>query len=461
MAILGSHEAPPPGCAWAARPQAAKGLAIVLHGTLAALKNELNSDLSSRVYSTASAALRGAIVLFQGRLASMGRKDAVSLVRDYGGQVREALDSSVNLVVLGEADSTLKSWTDALDPQLRAAILASQAEVVSESEWLGKVGLLDEAPGVKRWFTPAMLAELVKTPLHVVRKWRRLGLIQPVQVVHRLEYYDLTEVNSARRLVELLATGVKPEKLAVELFELSRKLQHADRPLSQLAVILRGKQLLLRRGEGLVDKGGQYHFDFDTLADDASAQESNANQPIFAPGNACELPSSVPMHTATGPSTSNLEQSWRQSLIAQATALEDDGDFLGAIETYRTIQMAAGPDAEVCFRMAEMMYLVGELAGARERYYMAIELDDSFIEARASLGCVLMEMHQVALAAEAFRGVLTLHPDYPDVHYHLGRCLDVLGEPEAAEQHWQRFVELAPDSSWREEAIQRLQSKPL
>ncbi|MBN1590058.1 MAG: tetratricopeptide repeat protein, partial [Pirellulales bacterium] len=94
--------------------------------------------------------------------------------------------------------------------------------------------------------------------------------------------------------------------------------------------------------------------------------------------------------------------------------------------------------------------------GARERYYVAIELDEDYVEARANLGCILAEMGQLDLAVAALRGALAYHADYPDAHYHLARTLDRLGRPEDARNHWQVFLRLAPDSPWADQARTRV-----
>ena len=111
---------------------------------------------------------------------------------------------------------------------------------------------------------------------------------------------------------------------------------------------------------------------------------------------------------------------------------------------------------EICFQLAELLYRTGDLAAARERYYIAIELDEDYVEARANLGCLLAELGQLDLAVAAFEGALRFHRDYPDAHYHLAKTLDELGQPETAEPHWYAFVALAPDNPWADEARARL-----
>ena len=94
------------------------------------------------------------------------------------------------------------------------------------------------------------------------------------------------------------------------------------------------------------------------------------------------------------------------------------------MEVYRAILFSGELTADDHFALAELLYLGGDLSAARERYYVAIELDEDFVEARSNLGCVLAEQGELALAEAAFRGALEYHPDYADAHYHLARLLD-------------------------------------
>jgi tetratricopeptide (TPR) repeat protein len=143
-------------------------------------------------------------------------------------------------------------------------------------------------------------------------------------------------------------------------------------------------------------------------------------------------------------------------IVHLAGQLEDEGHLEAAAEMYRAAMAAGGPSAEICFLLAELLYQIHDLTAARERYYMAIELDEDYVEARANLGCVLAELGEQELAIAAFEGALAYHDDYADVHYHLGRLLDDVSRADEAELHWKSFVRLAPNSPWAEEARLRL-----
>jgi len=366
-------------------------------------------------------------VVFVGKLASMARRDAAQLVRGHGATVPETPDASVHLIVLGEETFPLpdmENQNDWFDESVQRGIEQGEVEVLTETQLWQRLGLVETQQDVHRLYTPAMLADLLEVSVAVIRRWHRRGLIVPVREVRRLPYFDFQEVATARRLAELLAAGASPRAIEKRLEALARYLPDVARPLAQLSVIVQGKTILLRQGDGLIEPGGQLRFDFDAWEGEPTHQQAVPT----TPDQMCRL----------------------------AAELEEDGQLADAAEMYRAAMAAAGPKAEICFQVAELLYRVGDLGGARERYYMAIELDEDYVEARANLGCVLAETGQHDLAVSAFEGALRYHPDYADVHYHFARTLDEIDRRGQAEEHWRVFAALAPNSPWAEEARSRL-----
>ena len=365
-------------------------------------------------------------IAFVGKLASMARREAAQLVRQHGATVLEKPDASAHLIVVGE-ESPLPELGDQdewFDEATRRQVEAGAVEVITETQLWQRLGLVDVQHDVHRLYTPAMLAELLKVPVAVIRRWRRRGLIVPVREVRRLPYFDFQEVATARRLAELLAAGVSPRAIERKLEVFARYLPDVARPLAQLSVIVQGQEILLRQGDGLIEPGGQLRFDFDAWQAEPAQADSQA--PETAGWKPAPQMLSVP---------TSAEQMCRL-----ATELEEDGQLAAAAEMYRAALAAGGPKAEICFQVAELLYRLGDLGGARERYYMAVELDEDYVEARANLGCVLAETGQRELAVAAFEGALRYHPDYADVHYHLARTLDELQRRGEAESHWRAFL---------------------
>jgi len=393
--------------------------------------------------------LNGRRIAFVGRLASMSRREAAQLVRQHGAVVVERPDASVHLAVVGEEElplpegEGLEEW---LDEPARRAIEQGTLAVITETQLWQRLGLVDSQQEIRRLYTPAMLAELLRVPVAVVRRWHRRGLIVPRREVRRLPYFDFQEVATARRLAELLSAGVSPRAIEKKLAALARYLPSVERPLAQLSVIVRGQQILLRQGEGLVEPGGQLRFDFEAWESEPRGLSEHERLEAGA-GAAVLLPEAGEAEAAaTSP----------EHLCRLAEELEEDGQLAAAAEMYRAAMAAGGPKAEICFQVAELLYRQGDLAGARERYYMAVELDEDYIEARNNLGCVLAEMGQRDLAVAAFEGALAYHADYADAHHHLARALEEQGDRGRAEDHWRALLALAPDSPWADEARARL-----
>ncbi len=395
--------------------------------------------------------LRNAPLAIVGKLAGMSRRDAQHLIRQHGGRPLDELDDTVQIVVLGEDEFPLASsaWDANFSPLVRERIEAGAVEVISETTLWQRLGLVEAEQHIHRLYTPAMLAELLQVPVAIVRRWHRRGLIVPTREVRRLPYFDFQEVSTAHRLAELLAAGMSPQAIEKKLAELARYLPSVQRPLAQLSIIVEGKYLLLRQGDGLIAPGGQRWFDFEP---DANAELSDSTSAADAP-TAGASPQAI-LNFAE--QAERLRPTTVAEMLEVASELEDLGELAQAADMYRASLACGGPTAETCFALAELLYRQGDLTAARERYFITIELDEEYVEARANLGCVLAELGQRELAVAAFEGALAFHDEYADVHYHLARTLDDLKRDADADPHWRAFLRLAPESPWAAQARLRL-----
>ena len=415
-------------------------------------------------------------VAFLGKLGSMSRRRAKALVRHHGGFPTETIDQRCDIVVIGEENDTLRG--PELPEDLRGTV-----DVIDESQLWQQLGLVDDEIDLSRLYTPAMLAELLRVSISTIRRWHRMGLIHPVRQIQKLPYFDFQEIASARMIARLIERGETADSIERQLSELTDGAMTGG-SLLQLSIIVEGSKVLLREGAGLVATDGQKHFDFssdqDRMAADQTiqldrvktespeAEENVIDSDIDSGSSAVDPVSRRATDAEHGDvllSFQDAAQSLQQQalhnlspeeLIEMAIEAEDEGDDARAVEFYRAVSLSAGPTPDISFRIAELLYQSGDLSAARERYYMAVEQDETFVEARASLGCVLAELGQNDLAVATFRGALDHHPDFPDVHYHLARLLDESGKPEVGRKHWEAFLQLAPKSPWAEEARQRL-----
>ncbi len=392
---------------------------------------------------SANSKIGGLRVAFVGKLGGLNRREARKFVREQGAIMVDT-PSDANLIVIGADELPSNDYEQLLDDSVIDAAGLGTLQIINETEFWKRTGLDDSAESngdSEQLYTPAMLAELLDVSISTVRRWQRRGLICPIRQVNKLPYFDFQEIASARRLARLIESGTSPQVIEAKLQQLAQLAPELERPLSQLSIIVEGRDVLLRRGEGLIEPGGQKRIDFD--AADEDGQDSTLQ--------VINLPEQTPCLEAL------VQFSRPEEFIQLANEFEDLGEMESAIHVYRAMVLAFGPSADTSFRLAELLYLIGQAEAARERYYMAVELDETYVEARASLGCVLVELNEPEMAVSAFRGALVFHEDYPDVHFHLARLLDDMNQAEQAEMHWQKFLTLAPESPWAQEARERLQ----
>jgi len=401
--------------------------------------------------------LAGRRVAFVGKLGGVNRKEARSVVRRLQGTMVDPNDESVDLIVVGADVFPIIDPERLLNDSIMQAVAEHKVTVISETQFWQITGVVEQESDVGKLHTPAMLAELLQVPVTTIRRWHRRGLITPTRQVKKLPYFDFEEVASARRIAALVTAGVNSTQIEKQLSQLADLYPDLQRPLSQLSIIVEGRKVLLRQGEGLVEPSGQKRLDFD-------AAETLTEASVDEPPATISFASATQGNLVVGEAAGNFDfgsdpspQS-KTSFLKLAIELEDEGEFRSAIDVYRSLSLAQGPSADVSFRMAELLYQVNDLAAARERYSMAVEFDDAFVEARANLGCVLVELGQTELALATFEGALEHHPDYPDVHFHLARLLDEIGSEQKAWLHWARFLELTPNGPWADEARLRIES---
>ncbi|PQO44902.1 tetratricopeptide repeat protein [Blastopirellula marina] len=373
--------------------------------------------------------LSGKRIAIVGKLAGMTRREVFAALREADAQPSEKIDQRVDVIVFGENDLS-GLGEQGIDPELQEKAAAGELQFISETTLWQWLGLIEPHQKLHRLYTPAMLSDLLGVPKLIIRRWHRRGLIIPARQVRSLPYFDYAEVASAKQLAAMLASGMTAERIEKQLKELSEYYPDVQRPLTQLSVIIHGRDILLRQGEGLVEPGGQMRFDFEREDDPLDSFQ------------------------VVDPSDDEPESS--EAWEDRAADYEDDEQLDEAIRCLRSALAIGGASADRSFRLAELLYRNGQHGAAIERYYVAIELEPEMIEARANLGCVLAETGQLVEAVSALRAAIEVYEDYCDAHYHLARILDELGREREATEHWEKCLALNPDSPWADEAYARL-----
>ena len=273
--------------------------------------------------------LEGKIVAVWGKLGSVSRRELERTIRRHGGACLHEPSPAAQVLIIGADEPLGDDFLQRLPEELRTAAAAGDLKVHREVDFRAS---LEEVPAesVGPLYTPAMLAELVHAPVTLIRTWRRRGWLTPQQEVHRLPYFTFAEVAPARRLAELHRAGWTAPQIARLLARLERDLPEFPRPLADPAVVIEGRQVLLRRDEHLIEPRGQMHFDFESLeaTNDETAPAVISLQDFVAEREAPQPP----------PADASPE-----ALLHYAAELADAGELTAAAETYPPVLSCVEP----------------------------------------------------------------------------------------------------------------------
>lgn len=408
---------------------------------------EATSDLTDSALAS-SPPLQGERISFTGTLASMTHRQAMELAQQHGGFATHSVSRQTSMLVVGE-----EGWPLEMDgkPSVKLREVTEwrqqglDIKVIQESEWLHLLGLEERRRDVHRLLTPAMLSQSLDVSVSLVRHWERIGLIKPVKKVFRLPYFDFQEVACVRRLSDLLQAGVSQHELESSLSRLQSMLPGTERSLSQLTLLSRDRHVVVRDDSGLLEPiSRQRLFDFDAEVEEETL--SREEEVIRSETIPSQLRSLTPL--------SHRQTDWieRGSLLLEENRLAD------AVEAFRCALMSDPSNPETHFHLAESLYRSGNLTGAFERFHVAVELDQQYLEAWTQLGCVAAELGQTQSALDAFSIALQSHADYPDAHFHKAELLARLNRADEAIPHWQAYLVQEQRGPWAELARQRLDS---
>src|SRR5262249_48851574 len=286
----------------------------------------------------------------------------VALVRAHGGIFVSNLSRRTSVLVVGQDGWPLQK-DGRLTSKLRCARAFEQAgqriTILSEVEFLSRLGVETRTEEVRRLYSTAQLSSLLKIPGDRVRRWLTAGLIRAVETVDGVSYFDYQQVVSARTLSDLTHAGVGSDRLRRSIQQMQTWLNDVEQPLLQLAVMEQSGELLVRLEDGLAEPTGQRRLDFDAVDEPASLSQ----------------PPATAVH-------------W----FELGCEHEDAGQFDEAADAYRQAIAVGGPNAVTCFNLANCLYAMGQKELAAERYSQAAETDGRFAEAWNNLGVVLVEL---------------------------------------------------------------------
>lgn len=379
--------------------------------------------------STVSSELSGEHVAVTGRLASMPRRDFIALVSNHSGIYSPHVGRETTVVVVGREGWPLRPNGRPSHKLQRCHELqrkGQRLEILREDVFLRRLQVTVLADEICQPYTMSDLTRLLSVPRSRIEMWQRFGLLIPTVGPGGIPTFDFRQVLAARSLVKLLTAGVNPRRLMRSLCQL-RSWMPDDDGLSRLATPLDdlSDNLLFRTNAGrIAEPNGQLLIDFES--DDSPAT-------IFMSAK-CD----------------NVD------LFEQAVLSEQGGDLADAARCYRQLLLEQGPDADVCFNLANTLHSMGETAAAIERLYESVSIDRDNSDAWNNLGHFLADLGRLQESAEAYRTAVEIEPEYADAHYGLADVLERLGRNNEARSHWRVFLQNEPTGSYAEYARHRL-----
>jgi tetratricopeptide (TPR) repeat protein len=375
----------------------------------------------------------GETVVFTGKLWSLSRKEARTVVEQLGGSVEDDVTLRTTLLVLGGAtypsadpdEGPLPAEQQAHSQKLRRAVQVNadqrdRIRIVSEDAFCRRAGLPSIA-GVREKHHAqrdvlTMYPALREDHLRYLQKW---GLIRPVFKNHADTFFGFGDLTLLRQVHAELQQGLS------------------------FRAILRELQ---------ATRAGQLAFDFRIDAEPARIISLKPRQPsplraVDASAGRVNAGGPRAMSAYPGAPISPAEQYFLMG------SLLDDGPPEQQQEAARAYRRALEHDPDLVaavINLANIHYGRDELAEAQALYERAIVLDPTYFEAQFNLGNIHHDHRRYTDAEACYRAALALNPGYPDAHFYLAVTLEKMGRSNDARQHWREYRGLAPDGEWVE-----------
>jgi TPR repeat/BRCA1 C Terminus (BRCT) domain/Tetratricopeptide repeat len=362
--------------------------------------------------------LEGQLVVFTGKLTSLGRRDARALVERCGGSTADDVNARTTMLVVGDegfgplpADDAGQATRDTSQKLRRAETLNARGAsiaIVAESDFCRMVGVT--APDtLRRQFhsVKELLARYRGLREDHLRYLVKCGIIRPAVRTHADAFLAFPELAVIKQANDELDAGASFQAVVRAL---------------------------------LASRHGQLTLDFRLDASPAKIIELRARTPD---GPAAPLDHRV---------IPAREMAIAEDYFRAASAL-DDGDPAKLDDAAAAYRRALEHDpylAAALINLANIHYSHDELAEAQALYERAIALESDFFEAHFNLGNIYHDLGRFSEAQTCYIEALRLNPRYADAHFYLAVTLEKIGLSSDARPHWQAYRQLAPQGEWAE-----------
>ena len=373
--------------------------------------------------------LAGQLVVFTGKLSSLGRKDARALVTRLGGVTADDVNAKTTMLVIGaegfgqapageQADEAAagRSSPEKSNKLKRAEELNAQAgavppiRILTEEEFCRLAGVP----------TPDTLKRQYHALRDVLARYRELredhlrylvkcGVLRPVLRTNADTFFAFPDLAIIKQANDLLLQG------------------HPFR--SVVRTLIAARQ-------------GQLEFDFRI---DAAPAKIIA---LRRPESARQPAAKAPMDLAAATRDTALAEEY--FLAASALDEGDDSTQEEAAAAYRQALELDPYLVAALINLANIHYSRDELDEAQALYERAIGLESDFFEAHFNLGNIYHDLGRYGEAQACYLEALRLNPFYADAHFYLAVTFEKMGLSQDARPHWRSYQQLAPQGEWVE-----------
>jgi len=368
------------------------------------------------------------LVVFTGKLSSLGRRDARALVARLGGATADDVNAKTTMLVIGaegfgptpqdnhaadgpEASVSVRDKSNKLKhaEELNAEERrARPIRIVTEEEFCRLAGV--PTPGTLKQQYHAMRDLLVRYRSlreDHLRYLVKCGVLRPVLRTNADTFFAFPDVAAIKQANDGLARGASLRSVVRALIAMRQ---------------------------------GQLEFDFRLDAAPAKIlglrrPKSDARAPVAQP----------PEGKPTRQDTALAEQ-----YFLAASAL-DDGDDSTEEEAAAAYRKALEHDpylVAALINLANIHYSRDELVEAEALYTRAIGLEADFFEAHFNLGNIYHDLGRLPESQACYLEALHLNPFYADAHFYLAVTFEKSGQSQEARPHWRAYQQLAPQGEW-------------
>ena len=356
----------------------------------------------------------GQLVVFTGKLSSLGRKDACALVARLGGAAADDVNAKTTMVVIGaegfggDEDAPRESSNKLKKAEELNAEHGAQIRILREDEFCRLAGVPSPETFKSQYHaTRDLLVRYRSLRDDHLRYMVKCGLIRPVLRTNADTFFAFADLGAIKQANDELGRGVSFRSVVRTL----TALRHGQLAFDFRLDAAPAKIITLRRKPA-----------------DRTVQQADQPSPVTRDTGLAEH------YFLAG---SELDDGDEAKLEAAATA------YRKALE-YDPYLVAA------VINLANIHYSRDELVEAQALYERAIGLESDFFEAHFNLGNIYHDLDRFPEAQACYREALRLNPLYADAHFYLAVTFEKMGLSQDARPHWRSYQQLAPQGEWVE-----------